>query len=760
MSGIRSLLRGWGLLAALLASWPGALAQGTKIPPPSAPGREPVFIIHFEGKASASDGTSASSAVEVTFAPGPVWHGSFGTYSPSYIPGKVGEDTRTPAALYNLRGGLAGLRAGEPMCFGILAHRGTASAGGRVLNGPGSIQQSSSGDMWSLKEDAARFTRTEEGGVLRVGPQVYLDEDPPEFGLLGPGAYDWDAASEAAYERFMTFRFTNRDLANLKAVTKVNEVSLTSKDGYAKQWWRATLTGAPPLDEAEVLADPEEGFDRWIPRGNMEKPGEPGNRIRIHLQVQKAGEAGVRRRANLVLSLQDVSMEKGVCLNWPLAGAKSDRGLRLLAKENPELDVLGPDEARTKEPVEELDLVITCHDFGAYGKLHVDAKDPDGKALKVTVRGREGADLSIPLDDNRNHLADAWEVGETGHLRGAAAEDEEDLPKGKSGCTGDGLSLYEEYRGFRVKGVHRRGDPDRKDLFVCDRTSGKVAGPGIDRFSAATWLAVHRLDMEELGEDRVVNPNGGTAHLHAQHGLLLVDGAAGTDPEQFPVDPKSTTFGPPVLTQQVKLPAGGSFASGDAQSDVAHELGHAVGLQHHGDENFHAVEWFWQLDAGEGWRLHEQEMELKDVQTSRTKTIGQWAPKPGSPDRVIQAFWEPPASGGAPRAFRREDGAPAGSLTVGVERWRLYVGGERSMWSGDQECLMRYYDKQAYLSRAEPGRVRYLPDKSQWKDRTRLCEDAKGTGVNAPGHAPQPRYGDAVAGRCRQQVVVNDKYAP
>ncbi len=90
----------------------------------------------------------------------------------------------------------------------------------------------------------------------------------------------------------------------------------------------------------------------------------------------------------------------------------------------------------------------------------------------------------------------------------------------------------------------------------------------------------------------------------------------------------------------------------------------------------------------------------------------------------------------------------------------LYVGGERSMWSGDQECLMRYYDKQAYLSKAEPGRVRYLPDKAQWKARTRLCEDAKGTGVNAPGHPPQPRYGDAVAGKCRQQLVVNDKYAP
>jgi hypothetical protein len=719
----------------------------------------PVFTILFEAKASSSDGTSASSRVEVTFAPGPIWHGSFGEFSPSHTPIKVGEDARTPAALYKLRGGLAGLRTGEPMCFGILGHKGTAAAGGRTLQGPGSIQQSSSGLMWTLEEDAARFTRTADGGVLRLAPVVYLDEEPPEFCLLGPGTLDLDAASDAAYEKFMTFRLTNRDLANLRTVRKVNEASLTNKDGTARQWFKATLTAAPPEDEAEVIGDPEAGFDQWIPKGSLDKPGEPGNRLRIHLQARKKGEQGVPRRANLVLSLVDVSMEKGVCLNWPLKGAKSDYGLRFLARENPELEILGPDQARTREPVEELDLVVTGHDFGAYGRLSVSATDPDGKDLKVTLRGREGADLAIPLDENRNHIADAWEVGETGHLRGQAGEDEEDLPKGKPGCTGDGLSLYEEYRGFRVKGVHRRGDPDRKDLFVCDRTSGKVAGPGIDRFAAASWLTVHRLDPEEIGEDRVINPNGATAHAHAQHGLLLVDGPAGSDPEQAPQDPSSTVFGPPALTKHVKLPAGGSFASGDAQADVAHELGHAVGLQHHGDENFHAVEWFWRLDGGAGWQLHEQEMEMKDVQTSRTKTIGQWSPKPGSPDRVIQAFWEPPVSGGAPRAFKREDGAPAGSLTVGVERWRLYVGGERSMWSGDQECLMRYYDKQAYLSKAEPGRVRYLPDKAQWKARTRLCEDARGTGVNAPGHPPQPRYGDAVAGKCRQQLVVNDKYA-
>ncbi len=72
---------------------------------------------------------------------------------------------------------------------------------------------------------------------------------------------------------------------------------------------------------------------------------------------------------------------------------------------------------------------------------------------------------------------------------------------------------------------------------------------------------------------------------------------------------------------------------------------------------------------------------------------------------------------------------------------------------------MRYYDKQAYESEKEPERIRYIPDEGQWKMRNRLCESPRGTGVNDPDHAPQSRYGDALLGDCRGQIVVNDKYA-
>ena len=91
--------------------------------------------------------------------------------------------------------------------------------------------------------------------------------------------------------------------------------------------------------------------------------------------------------------------------------------------------------------------------------------------------------------------------------------------------------------------------------------------------------------------------------------------------------------------------------------------------------------------------------------------------------------------------------------------WLLYLGEKHSEYAGDQECLLRYSDKQAYESDAD-SKARYIPDESQWKMRTTLCTSGAGTGVNDASHKPQSRYGDAAAGRgnCRDQIRVSDRY--
>lgn len=482
------------------------LGQGAaKLPPPSGVA---VFTIVFEARATDTDGTSASSKVEVRFAPGADWHGYFGTNFGSF--GRPAEDTRTPSGLYKLRGGLFGLRPDEPMCFGILSHKGSASAGGRTISGPGSNQHSSSGNDWSLREDAARFTRTKDGGVLRCAPVVYQEEEPPEFGLLGPGAYDFDQAGKDQYEKLMNFRFTNAELKNLKNVKKVNEASLTSTDGTIQQWFKCTLTGEPPEDETEVSVEPED-YDGWIPEGNFEKPGERGNRLKIQVKVAKKDEPDKRRKAKITFTFKKIGKQPGVCINWPKTGAGSDYDLKIRQEDNTDLEVLGPDEARTKELVEEATLVVSCYDYGAYGTLVITAKDEDGKDLKVKVRGKETTELAIPLDDNANHIADAWE-----RQNGVVGYPDNWDDAGASGqrTKGDGLSLFEKYRGVVVlEGGQRKWTrlvPRQKVLFILDED---------DMVLLDAWKKAADIHLYLLSEEMAEGSAGSEASRRVNHRL-------------------------------------------------------------------------------------------------------------------------------------------------------------------------------------------------------------------------------------------------
>jgi hypothetical protein len=125
-------------------------------------------------------------------------------------------------------------------------------------------------------------------------------------------------------------------------------------------------------------------------------------------------------------------------------------------------------------------LVVRAHDFG--GKLTVQARAsftlPDGTPILLQK------ELTLPRDSDGDGLPDAWEQ-QFGDLK-----PEEDLDRSVANTTfiGDGLTNFEEYRGFRwgpalvqtgpnaiyqtpayvPQGVegHFRGHPRRKDLFI------------------------------------------------------------------------------------------------------------------------------------------------------------------------------------------------------------------------------------------------------------------------------------------------------
>lgn len=86
--------------------------------------------------------------------------------------------------------------------------------------------------------------------------------------------------------------------------------------------------------------------------------------------------------------------------------------------------------------------------------------------------------------------------------------------------------------------------------------------------------------------------------------------------------------------------------------------------------------------------------------------------------------------------------------------------------SGDQDCLMRYYFAQFCEGKFAPfsgaTKAYYLLEPGTEPIGMTLCRSAAGTGVNAAGRTPQPRYGDAAAGcgNCFADICPNDAIAP
>ena len=604
MNGMLQVLKSLALPLLLLCGSISALAQNAKPPAPAPPSGDPVFTIAFEAKGFLKD-LSSTSSVKVHLAPGPIWHGGYGTYRTGGIGGD--EDTRSPAALYKVRGGLAGLRPGEHMCFGVVGHSGVAhSSEGETVNQPNG--------PWTIEEDAARFERTQDGGVLICAPMFYSG-DAPSFGLLGPGSYDYTGEGDIQYQRLIRFRFTNDELLDLKRVVKVNAALLSSKDGTVRQQYQSSLTATPPADETEVSVETESSYEGWIPEGNLDQPEKPGNNLIVKLEVHKKGDPSTVRTAKLSLSLPQVSKNEGVCMNWPAESAAPKEGLRFRKEDFQEggpLVFVDDVHIESTEEIERAEVKVHAYDFGAWGSLHVAATYGTGKEATVKVRGKDTPDLSIPMDDNANRIADGWEKAWAGGLRGQATDDEDSSPQG-DGCTGDALSLYEEYRGFRlakgagqdpggkpqelVTGLHVRTNPRVKDVFVCDQL-----GLGIG-FFRQSGLCVHLVQPEECAASRegafnphVINPHRVELSLGEQYVLWIEsgigEGKLDPDDEGGAYMKPGGWVGPPGPPRDCKViwvmiaAEGGPPGAAPAKktlNTITHELAHACSVKHHGE---------------------------------------------------------------------------------------------------------------------------------------------------------------------------------
>ncbi|MCC7384668.1 MAG: hypothetical protein IT384_22660 [Deltaproteobacteria bacterium] len=486
------------------------------------------------------------------------------------------------------------------------------------------------------------------------------------------------------------------------------QIDLPTADGLAMTDVEVIFQLAPvDSDELRLELDDTGAFVDWRPTATAdEKAGRPLE-VTARL-VTASGKTPTARVTRFTWKLTDTSREPGVAMNQPPNASDTRFDLRFQVAPG-ELGTL-LDEEQTLErytpPALSDTARIAPYDWGGWSKLEVTAVLDDGRMITGKAKSDQSDGLRIPKRASNSFIAEIWKKQTM--ASGADDSDAETRPRG-DGTPGDGLSLYQEYRGFYVNGSHISGTVDTKELFV---VALPEAMPGIALFELGTELKVHaELKESELGNGRVINGNkrdgpGSTV----QHAVVMKKDVFERRTRGL-IGEAAGGPGTPGSVRQIGISSSLFALDSDRQmKTVAHELSHAVNVYHHG----------------------------------RGDETVQWVAKgDGTVDEVGR-------TGRVAVRIRSETGAlvsVTGSTTQGL-------GVLHGQSSGDDSCWMRYIYADTYVGQLDSALRYTLYDEPVGFD---LCTSGSGTGINGM-RQPQSRYGDAGPGlgNCTSQILVND----
>jgi hypothetical protein len=488
----------------------------------------------------------------------------------------------------------------------------------------------------------------------------------------------------------------------------------------------------PEVEDVEVEVTIKD-YEKWRPKGSIANPTTAGNHLVARATlVPKEGEEAkaLPKVKNFSFELVGTSREPGICLNWPLNAKDTDFDLRLAAAPGfaPQLSEKDQKNEITQtltdpkgQPYAESQ--IDSFDFGGRAFLRVVCQLADGREIVGLIKEGDRRDYArLPKRDDSDWIAESWrEQMKIGKL--SAQSDDDNEPVG-DGTKGDGLTLYEEYRGWVENGVHIEGDPLTKDFFVQMEKAG-VALLGIGKFQRITGLNVHyQFKDAEFPASRIMNANRDSGpHVTDQHGVIVqvmknqpgVSRAAGG-----PGNPK-------MITSVDLMSDIADYGANYTASTVAHELGHSVNLWHHGDDDSKVV---WAVVNG---KLYEG---------GRNNSVREILVRNEEGDDCTDVIIE--------------EALAIQALPAPGNRLKYQMGVDQGQHSGDDNCVMRYDDAQTFIYRTLT-QYRFINfNEPVGKE---LCTSAEGTGVNDKDRTTmQSRYGPAQASRgdCLHQILVND----
>lgn len=543
-----------------------------------------------------------------------------------------------------------------------------------------------------------------------------------------------EALEEAGLGGYCTIKHQSQCGGNYEITYKNSKVFNKLQEGWTGSSTRTVNTEVDILIvgkqkqydaiiEPFAVAGASDNYEKWIPQGprldsNDKIITEKGNSIsfRVYI-VDKANpdKPDPDVKYDVEYSLIKGSEEPGYCNNFPLENPDKKWDLRFdsTMKNMPGVGFFSNTLVKSAHlEGKSVMPVITSYDYGSFAKLKTKVVLECGQELEAHFKKDPIKEIPIPMDKNDNQIADQWEK-EMG-ISGLSDAWDEDTSTDND-HNGDGLTLYEEYRGIVAKGKFIRLDPHKKELFVLNHI-GNQAQPGFDLFYKASGIKVIELSDKDIDKyDLVVNINSVFAKLGKQHALLLKDyhtsdaTTAGytinhAHNRNVPTSPGDCEF--------VGINLSYPFKRTDMAVTIAHEMAHGCGVSHHGDA--HPLNPPDKSKIDSSYRFYGNNMLLVSFQNI---------------EPIIKQ----------------------GLLGD--------IAGPGSESSGDMYCIMCYSNEYVWAApKGTEGKI-YINVDGYADDcpKTRFCDSKAGTFLNDEKHLPYPVYGDATTGGdCIHQFQVKD----
>lgn len=486
-------------------------------------------------------------------------------------------------------------------------------------------------------------------------------------------------------------------------------------------------------------------YKHFIPIGD--KPGDAdGKNDSVAFRVYVIKKDKPSEKVNIPFEVKyalESSKEPGSSINDPLHG-KDDNDLEWhpivahmsgLQKQTDTTLQSTPDQGG------QLMAIVRSRDFGAYGKLRAHVHLKTGEELDAHLAGKTTIEVAIPYDETGNHIADEWENKQKLRSNAATADDEH---ADGNDHDGDGLTLYEEYRGVRCNGKHVRLDPSKKDLFLVSLSSRSLdAGAAMFETATGKTVAVHVCKSGEVDPStKVVNPNTSFGKGGVQHAVLVkeqaipgADVVAYTQPEAVTSDgsiagrraARDNTAASPGHVVELDIDPSKAATTANFAYALAHETGHTVGIHHHGDSEPDQASIYkaW-VAAGTAF--------LVDPSGKRID----WPKEAGT--EVAQKSSQASGNVGCIMAYNNDFDL---SL-VGVVK--------------DDPALVTALKSEGKDSPLTLDRPLIAYAKLPRRDGTTLCHQPDGTDINAKDRKPFSVYGQPAPGRgnCFSQMLIKD----